>query len=101
MAVTLREDLRHMGVPEDEMPSRCLLFGEDHLLNFPVIKSGVWARLSPAGMNNTRGNLAYYVLYVFVLYFCINTYYQNTPLVLLDNTTSDPRSSVRPLPSES
>ena len=36
-----------MGVPEDEMPSRCLLFGEDHLPDFPVIKSGVWARLSP------------------------------------------------------
>ena len=47
MAVTLREDLRHIGVPEDELSSRCLSFGEDHLPDFPVIKSGVWARLSP------------------------------------------------------
>ena len=54
-----------------------------------------------SGMNNTRGNLAYYVVYVLVFIFCINTYYQNTPLVLLDNTTSDPRSSVRPSPSDS
>ena len=47
IAVTLREDLRQVvRVPEDELPSRCLSFREDHLPDFPVIKSGAWARLS-------------------------------------------------------
>ena len=47
LADTLRAELLSKGVSADELVSRCLPFREDHLPSFPVIKSGVWAQLSP------------------------------------------------------
>ena len=50
LADTLREELLHNGVSEDELVSRCLSFRDGRLPSFPVIKSGAWARLSPASL---------------------------------------------------
>ena len=47
LAVTLREELQHAGVSDEQLLSRCFVLGEDHFPDFPVIKSGVWAQLSP------------------------------------------------------
>ena len=47
LAATLRAEFLSKGVSADELASRCLPFREEHLPDFPVIKSGVWAQLSP------------------------------------------------------
>ena len=50
MAVSLREEFLSNGVTAEELVSCCLSFREEHLPNFPVIRSGAWARLSPAAL---------------------------------------------------
>ena len=50
LAVSLREEFLGNGVPAEELLSCSLSFREDHLPSFPVIRSGAWARLSPAAL---------------------------------------------------
>ena len=46
LAESVHEELVRAGVPEAELVPRLLPFREKSLPNFPVVRSGQWARLS-------------------------------------------------------
>ena len=50
LAETIRQELIGAGVPSDQLVSRSIPFRGNPLPNFPVVRSGSWARLSAASL---------------------------------------------------
>ena len=46
LSKSLRQELRSAGVPADQLVSHHIQFKGDSLPDFPVVRSGQWARLS-------------------------------------------------------
>ena len=46
LSESLRQELSSAGVPDDQLVSRHIQFRGDSLPDFPVVRSGQWARLS-------------------------------------------------------
>ena len=50
LSESVRQELSSAGVPDDQLVSRHIQFRGDSLPNFPVVRSGQWARLSAASL---------------------------------------------------
>ena len=50
LSESLRQELSSAGVPVDQLVSRHIQFRGNNLPDFPVVRSGQWARLSAASL---------------------------------------------------